>query len=309
VKITRENARGGRPNAGRKPARASRSRDAQRSFGRRKPPSLFARLKESVSNWLIFRRPMLMLAFGVIGFAAVGTLLVGGYVGAAVASTNLTIAALIRDAGFGISEVHIGGNTRTPGETVTAVLGFEPGQSIFSADLRTAREKLLHLPWVADATVQRRYPDAITVTLTEKVPYGLWRSPDGRVFVTERNGNLITDSGVEEFAKLPHLVGDGAPKDAPEIVEAVAQIRAVQARMSAFERVSNRRWNLVLDDGVVVKLPEHDWQKELPVLEHLIIDKGVLERDISEIDLRSKNAIFFMLKSGEQKSTVRGDKA
>jgi cell division protein FtsQ len=310
VKITRDNARGGRPKAGRKPTRASqRGREQQRSFGRRKPPSFFAEFKERVSNWLIFRRPMLMLAFGVIGFAAVGTLLVGGYVGAAVASTNLTIAALIRDAGFGISEVHIGGNARTPGETVTAVLGFEPGQSIFSADLRTAREKLLHLPWVADATVQRRYPDAITVTLVEKLPYGLWRSPDGRVFVTERSGGLITDTGVEEFAKLPHLVGDNAPKMAPEIVEAVAQIRAVQARMSAFERVSNRRWNLVLDDGVVVKLPEHGWQKELPVLEHLIIDKGVLERDISEIDLRSKNAIFFMLKSGEQKSTVRGDKA
>ena len=51
------------------------------------------------------------------------------------------------------------------------------------------------------------------------------------------------------------------------------------------------------------------FQKELATLEHLIIDKGVLERDISEIDLRSKNAIFFMLKSGEQKTTVRGDKA
>ena len=60
--------------------------------------------------------------------------------------------------------------------------------------------------------------------------------------------------------------------------------------------------------GVVVKLPEKNWQKELTTLEHLIIDEGVLERDITEIDLRSKNAIFFMLKSGEQKSTVRGDK-
>src|SRR6201999_4136095 len=104
-------------------------------------------------------------------------------------------------------------------ETVTAVLGFEPGQSIFSADLRNAREKLLHLPWVADATVQRRYPDAITVSLVEKLPYALWRAPDGRVFVVERNGGLITDTGVEPFAKLPHLIGDGAPQSASDIVE------------------------------------------------------------------------------------------
>ncbi|HEX2593513.1 MAG TPA: cell division protein FtsQ/DivIB, partial [Rhizomicrobium sp.] len=113
----------------------------------------------------------------------------------------------------------------------------------------------------------------------------------------------------EQFAKLPHLAGDAAPLNAAEIVEAVAPFRAISARLSVYERVSNRRWNLVLDDGVVVKLPEKDWQKELTTLEHLIIDKGVLERDISEIDLRSKNAIFFMLKNGEQKQTVRGDKA
>jgi cell division protein FtsQ len=310
VKVTRSAPRASRSKSGRKPARAESrgSRETQRSFGRRKPPSIFRRLSESIRGWIGFRRPMLMLAAGVLAFTAVGTLIVGGYIGAAVATTNATLAALIHDAGFGISAVNIDGNVRTPPESITAALGFEPDQSIFSADLITARQRLLRLPWVADAQVLRRYPDAITVSLIEKLPYALWRTTDGRVFAVERNGRLITDSGVEQFVKLPHLIGDAAPQNAAEIVEAVAQVRAIAARMSAYERVSDRRWNLVLDDGVVVKLPEKNWQKELTTLEHLIIDKGVLERDITEIDLRSKNAIFFMLKSGEQKSTVRGDK-
>ncbi len=84
--------------------------------------------------------------------------------------------------------------------------------------------------------------------------------------------------------------------------------RAIAARMVASEWVSNRRWNLILDNGVVVKLPEKNWQAELAVLDGLIIDKGVLERDVSEIDLRSGIAIFFMTKT-ETKPTVRGDKA
>ena len=43
------------------------------------------------------------------------------------------------------------------------------------------------------------------------------------------------------------------------------------------------------------KLPETGWQKELDALEHLIVDKGILERDITEIDLRSPTHYFFVL--------------
>jgi hypothetical protein len=38
----------------------------------------------------------------------------------------------------------------------------------------------------------------------------------------------------------------------------------------------------------------------------LIIDKGVLERDISEIDLRSQTHYFFLLKNGDKKDVERG---
>jgi len=302
-------SRGSRSKQSRSGRTPARSTAQQRTYNRRTPPSFFRRTLETMRGWLVFRRPMLILTLALLLFVMIATLFVGGYVGRTVSDTERAASALTADAGFGISEVHLAGNQRTPPETITAVLGFEPGQSIFSADLVTAREKLLHLPWIADAQVTRRYPDAINVAVVEKLPYALWRDPAGRVYVTERDGGLITDNGVEQFIRLPHLVGANAPRTAPDIVDAVANFRAIHARMSAYERVSDRRWNLVLDDGVVVKLPEKDWERQLPVLEHLIIDKGILERDIVEIDLRSQNAIFFILKSGQQKSTVRGDKA
>ncbi len=68
--------------------------------------------------------------------------------------------------------------------------------------------------------------------------------------------------------------------------------------MKVIERVSDRRWNLRLDNGVVVKLPEQDWQSQLDVLEQLIVDKGILERDIKTIDLRSPQNYFFRLRGG-----------
>ncbi len=74
----------------------------------------------------------------------------------------------------------------------------------------------------------------------------------------------------------------------------------MQARLQAIERISGRRWNLILDDGVTVKLPETGWKTQIDALEHLIVDKGILERDVEEIDLRSPDNYFFVLR-GEKK--------
>ena len=307
VKAERK-ARGGRAKAGRTSARVARIKEAPRqSFGRREKfrDDIVSRAIRRVRAWL--SRPILILSGAFLAFVIVAALFLGGYVGRTINGIDNAVDALIADAGFGIAEVHLAGNARTPPETILAALGFQPGQSIFGADLQAARRRLLLLDWVADADVQRNYPDAISVRIVEKHPFALWQAPSNTLYVVERSGGLITDKNIEPFVHLPLLAGAGANTGGAEVIEAVAQHRAVQARLSEIVRVSERRWNLILDDGVTVKLPETGWQKELDTLEHLIIDKGILERNVVEIDLRSKANYFFVLKSGEKTNVVRGN--
>jgi cell division protein FtsQ len=247
---------------------------------------------------------MLAMTGALVLFAMLAVLLVGGYFGRGLHAVHDGLAALIADAGFGISDIHISGYRRTPYQSVIAALGMQPGQSIFAADLGAARERLSRLPWVASADVMRRYPDSIFVTLVEKRPFALWQSPQG-VVVVERDGRIITGQDVEKFARLPKLVGAGAPGTAADLIDAVQAYRAVAARVAAYQRQSRRRWNLILDDGVVVKLPETGWRKQLGALERLIVDAGILERDVTEIDLRSPTHYFFVLKGGEKKTAPR----
>jgi cell division protein FtsQ len=90
-------------------------------------------------------------------------------------------------------------------------------------------------------------------------------------------------------------------------VRAVHAHRAVAARVKAMQLVSGRRWNLILDDGVLVKLPEDSWQTELAALERLIVEDGVLERDISEIDLRVHDNYVFVLRHAAPAKNTRGE--
>jgi len=310
VSVERKSRKAGRAQAVRPAARGRELPSVQPGSARRsKGPEILAGLVDRLS--LFARRPMMAMCGVLAVLVLLAALFASGVIGRSIGAINRTIDAVTANAGFGISEIHITGNRRTPYSQVLEVLGMKPGQSIFSADVWQARNRLAHLEWIATAEVHRRYPDAIFVTLVEKRPFALWQAPtdahgEAPIWVVERNGKLITTHDVEKFRRLPKLVGSGAPAAAADLVDAVATHRAIAARIAAYARQSERRWNLILDDGVVVQLPETGWQKELDALEHLIIDGGILERDITEIDLRSPTHYFFLLKNGEKKDAERG---
>jgi cell division protein FtsQ len=303
LKVERMPRESSRARSTRKPSRPVR--EAASSRGRRESSGegVIARAKAAIGRFL--RHPLLWMSLATLVFVAVAILFVSGVIGRTIHNVRSATDRLVAEAGFGISEIHLTGNSRVPPETILAALGMQPGGSIFDADLPSARARIMQLDWIASADVVRRYPDAITVNVVEKRPFALWQSPDG-IAVVERSGKVITTQNVENFSRLPKLVGAGAPEAAADMVEAVMAHRGVDSRIAAYEYVSQRRWNLILNNGVVVQLPENGWRKELDALEHLIVDTGILERDVTEIDLRSPNQYFFVLRGGEKKDVQRG---
>ena len=260
---------------------------------------------------LFVRRPMMALCGLLLVLVLLAALLASGVIGRGFHTVGRGFGVITADAGFGISEIHITGNRRTPYPQVLEVLGMKPGESIFSANLWSAQNRLNRLEWIASAEIHRRYPNAIYVSLVEKRPFALWQPPadakgEALITVVERNGKPITSHDVKKFRRLPKLVGAGAPVAAADLIDAVQGKRAIAARIAAYSRVSMRRWNLILDDGVVVQLPETGWQKQLDALEHLIVDSSILERDVTQIDLRSPTHYFFLLKNGDKKDVERG---
>jgi len=311
VNVERKPRRPSRGQSVRPSTRAKREMpDVQPGSSRKgKEPGAFANLGASLAP--IFRRPMFALCGAVLVLVLIGALLASGIIGRGFRAIGRGLDVIGTDAGFGISEIHITGNRRTPYSQILEVLGMQPGQSIFSADLWNAQQKLSALDWIASAEIHRRYPDAIFVSLVEKRPFALWQAPpdahgEAPIWVVERNGKLITSRDLEKFRRLPKLVGEGAPEAAADLVDQVTAHRAIAARIAAYSRISQRRWNLILDDGVTVELPETGWPKQLDALEHLIIDKGILERDVTQIDLRSPTHYFLLLKSGDKKDVERG---
>jgi cell division protein FtsQ len=308
VKSARARPQAGRGRTNRGNARQARATRAPKVFGRRKRNDSFSLFLAGVRSRLETSRPILWFTASLLVLTLLGGVVAGGYIGRSVRSGETAFDAALADAGFGIASIKLSGNRRTQAGDILAALGLDEGQSIFAADLEAARNRLLGLPWVFEAEVRRQFPGAITVNIIEREPFALWQTAGG-LYVVERSGRVIAPAQGGQYPHLPLLSGEGAPAEAAALVDAVAQHRAIGARLKAMQRVSERRWNLLLAGEVVVELPEEGWGSQLDVLEHLIVDKGVLERDVAEIDLRSRDNYVFILRNGAKQQSTRGNSA
>ena len=289
-------------------ARSPQARTEPRGRARfvlgKRSASLIARLRNSFP----FRRPILTLTLGLVAAGVVTGIIAGGYFGKVFDRMEAAVAARFTDAGFGITDITVAGNERTSKEAAIEALGVGQGESIFAVSPSQARERLMRLPWVADAEVKREFPGAISIRLMEKRPFALWRTNTG-IAVVERSGAVITAAKPETFARLPMLAGVGAPEAAAPFIDALRSLKAVSARVQTIDRIGERRWDLTLTGGVVVKLPEEGWLAQLNELERLIVEKGILERDIEIIDLRYPDNYVFRLHNGDSRPVPRERRA
>jgi cell division protein FtsQ len=189
------------------------------------------------------------------------------------------------DAGFVVNKVLADGRNQTTSSQVLRALDVRIGHPIFDIDLQAARERVAALPWVESVTVERRLPDTLYLQITEAEPMALWQH-ERQLRLLSRMGQVIAEPQPQRFSSLPLVVGAGAPEHTAELLEMLATQPQLQVQVQAAIRVGQRRWNLHFLNGIDVKLPEDRAAEAWSELARLERDFGILERDLTVIDLR-----------------------
>ena len=197
-------------------------------------------------------------------------------------------------AGFRVETVTIKGQQDLTDREILAAAGVSETTSLVFLDAEHARDELQKLSLVKSATVHKLYPDTLAISIEERKPYALWQK-DGVVYVIAADGTAIDEHRDGRYANLPFVVGHGAATRAADIVELLDSLPTIKARVRACVLVAERRWNLTLDNGVVVRLPERDPAEALAALAALQEEAGVIDRDVLAIDMRLGDRVAFRL--------------
>ncbi|MGF1446181.1 MAG: cell division protein FtsQ/DivIB [Pikeienuella sp.] len=168
-----------------------------------------------------------------------------------------------------------------------ALVGPVRGQSSLRLDLDGLRQEIESLGEVASAGVFFDAAGTLRIVVVERVPVALWREPTGSLWVIDQEGVLIARAGRRSrHPQLPLLAGLGAPQHIDEVFRLIATAPALRSRVRAFARIGGRRWDLVLDRGLTIKLPETAPERTLAGTMALQFGQELLERDLAVIDLR-----------------------
>ena len=206
---------------------------------------------------------------------------------------NSVLSSASSHMGFEASKLVVNGHKNLDINVLQARLATQLGNSLFSFKVDAARDEVLNDPWVKSATVRKVYPDTIVVDVVEREPVALWQFK-GEVHLIARDGFVISKAEPKHM-RLPQVVGEGANKAAAEFLSVVSRFPMISQKASAYVRVAGRRWNVRMNDGPQVLLPEADWQVALSELEGLQASKELLDRDILQIDMRLADRLVIKL--------------
>ena len=235
------------------------------------------------------RRRMIVAGLGMAGIAAASggawQLSANGWIAAQTEALTAAALEISAEAGLRVDDVVLSGRNHADAAEILAALDIERGSPILAMDMPAARARLESLGWIRSAEIARRLPDVVFVRVEERQPLALWQH-DGRIALVDRLGEIIQRSGLEKFADLPLIVGDGAPEHAAQLIDLLQTYPAVASVIEAAVRVSKRRWNLRLRNGIDVRLPEQNISAALTRLDDFQREHALLDRDVVAVDLR-----------------------
>jgi len=195
------------------------------------------------------------------------------------------IIAVSREMGFTVREILVMGRSQTTRLDLLDAIHIDRGDPILTFDLNAARQRVESLPWVHSATIERMLPDIVFVTVAERKPFALWQNK-GQFALIDSEGKVIINEGVDRFSDLFQVVGDDAPAHAAKLLEMLATQPELLTEAKAAVRVGGRRWNILMNNGINVHLPEDNAENAWARLAEYERANQVLDRDIKVLDLR-----------------------
>jgi len=256
----------------------------------RTPPNRLILLLE---RYLPNRTGVALTVLVLLGSTTLGVVK-GGHVDELVGALSDARNALANSAGFRITTVAINGRKQLSQDEVLAIGGVNGRSSLLFLDAATVRDKLKANAWISDATILKLYPGRLQIDIVERSAFALWQQ-GGRLSVISDDGAVLEPYMSRRFVSLPLVVGKGADTRARDFLALLERYPQVRSQTKAAIFVGERRWNLRLNDGLDIRLPENDVGNALATLSKLDKEERLFSRDIVAVDMRLPDRLTVQL--------------
>lgn len=193
-------------------------------------------------------------------------------------------------------EIVITGNKRVSQDKIIEVINsinitnFDENGQYQPLIQKMITELKTQLPWLNKVVITRLMPNKINVSVVEYEPFAIWQNGD-KHYITDKDGNIILVEDLEEFKNLVILSGEGANKNISSLFNILAINPDLSSKVYSATWLGGRRWDIRLENGLLIKLPESEINQAWENLIKTYNIKGITN-DLKIIDLRIKGKIY-----------------
>ena len=173
-----------------------------------------------------YLRPLKIIATGLLAVMLASAVIFGCY--RAVASVTL----------FSLKSIEVSSTKHLTRDEILGLAGVEPGKDLLHMNLKRMGEHILLNPWVETVRINRYYPDAVSIVITEREPvaivnmgYIYYLDKKGKVFKVLNQGDKLNFPVITGFSE-EELSSD--PKGTNEALESTCDLLKILHEKGAF---------------------------------------------------------------------------
>jgi cell division protein FtsQ len=214
-------------------------------------------------------------------------------------------AAIVTRPQFMITRIETPDVSEDLGEQIRIAAFVTLPASSLEVHVAAVRDRIESLHAVERARVRALPSGVLEIRAIERVPVVVWRHGEAVVLLDQRGVRVAEVDSRLRRPDLPLIAGEGADRQVPEALALLAEAGPIRNRVRGLVRMGGRRWDVVLDRGQVIRLPEAAPVAALGRVMALQVAEGLLERDLTVVDMRDPRRPMLRLSEHATAELVR----
>ena len=162
----------------------------------------------------------------------------------------------IKDSHLNIKKIKIDNNLILKSDEIKKKLNFLYNENLFFLNIEDVAENLKNETFIESFSIKKIYPNTLKLIIVEKKPIAVLQNKKKKFYISDK-GSIINYRDIEKYTNLPTVFGNG--EHFHSLYNDLKNIQFPLEKIKSYYFFESGRWDLVMYDDKVIKLPNQDY--------------------------------------------------
>ena len=155
-----------------------------------------------------------------------------------------------------IQKIKVENNSIIESDEIKKKLSFLYKENLFFLNIKDIEENLKSETFIESFSIKKIYPSTLKLIIVEKIPIAVLQNKKKKFYISDK-GDLIDFINIEIYKDLPTVFGNG--ENFYSLYQDLQNIKFPLKMIKSFYFFESGRWDLILYDDKVIKLPINNY--------------------------------------------------